>query len=182
MDIETLFIQIQNLSVDDQTVLANRILQQVQLIETVDPQIVEVSIDNWWRNNPKKLWLMRQINRVRPNYAKDSHQLPQLLAMYNVVYGPTTFRSRPNTPEEIAEIEEYERRREENNRRIQEEQRQRDEQRRQEQERRYQQRELRLREINQELQRNDQHLQEINQQLIRNREIMQRNEQEDQKR
>lgn len=164
MDIETLFIQIQNLSVDDQTVLANRILQQVQLNETVDPQIVEVSINNWWRNNPKKIWLMRQINRTRPDYARDSHQLPQLLAMYNVVYGPTTFRSRPNTLEELAEMEEHERQREENERRIQEEQRRRDEQRRQEQERRQQEREQRL--------------QEVNQQLIRNREMLQQHEQE----
>lgn len=192
MDIETLFNQIQNLSVDDQTVLANRILQQIQLIETVNPQIVEVSIDNWWCNNPKKLWLMRQINRARPDYARDTHQLPQLLAMYNVVYGLTTFRSRPNTPEEIAEIEEHYRRIGETERRMQEEQRQRNEQMRQEQEQRRQRREQRLQEINQELQRNEQHLQEINQELQRNdqylqeinqelwrnREIMQRDEQE----
>ena len=189
MDIETLFIQIQNLSVDDQTVLANRILQQIQLNETVDPQIVEVSIDNWWRNNPKKLWLMRQINRARPDYARDTHQLPQLLAMYNVVYGPTTFRSRPNTPEEIAEMEERERRREENNRRVQEEQRQRDEQIRQWYERREQRREQRLQEINQQLirnreirQQNEQHLQEINQELQRNeQEYLQRQQEREQR-
>lgn len=87
MNIDLLLEHIDNLSLQDREIILNR-LQEGRRIE---PRVIEINIDDWWRGKPKKQWLITNINNVRPDSARELHTIQELIDLYNRIHGPTTF-------------------------------------------------------------------------------------------